>query len=229
MNARLRFGLILGLVSAIGAATACGDGTSTEALTLKSFHRLKTDKDGCSYESEHGAVMGHYDVGLAAQGGGEFAVYLRLVNNLESNEDLDSGRLDTNRVKVDRVEIEFDRAAPWGFLPEKIDVPTGVVVDTAEEYFVPIGAVTQEVAALINERGDVFAKGPVRMRFKAKAFGELFDGTAAESNDLSFGIEVCRNCYGTPCPGMKVQALCSSWAQPDGWSCVEPDDPAEGA
>ena len=226
MSARLRFGCTLALLSAVGVAWACGDANGTEALTLKSFHGLKASKDGCSYSTE-GVVGGLYDVQLATlQGGGDYSLYLELVNNLKSNENQGAGRLNTNQVKVTSVEISFDRSGPWSFLPSSVEIPTGIVVDTGEKAFAPIGAIPTTVAAKMFDRPDVFAKGGVPLRFTAKAKGVLFDGTDAESNDLPFSIDVCSGCF-EPCRGSFPEAACSSNAQPDGWTCGKVS-PGEG-
>lgn len=222
MSARLRFGFTLALLSVVGVAWACGDADGTEALTLKAFHGLKASKDGCSH-TENGIVGGLYDVKLASEGGGDFGIYLELVNNLKSNENLGAGRLNSNQVKVTKVEVSFERTGPWGFLPEKLEIPTGIVVDTGETHFTPIGAIPQSVAEAMFDRPDVFPDGigRVPLRFSAKAFGTLFDGTDATSNDLSFQIDVCRGCLVTCAV---AEAVCSSAAQPDGWACAKSSD-----
>lgn len=223
MSARLRFGFTLALLSLVGAAWACGDATGTEALTLKSFHGLKASKDGCTH-TDNGIVGGRYDVGLATtEGAGDFAIYLQLVNNLKSNENLGAGRLNTNQVKVSDIEVAFDRSGPWSFLPERIKISTGIVVETGEKHFTPIGAIPQKIAAAMYDRPEIFDFRDdvlVPLRFSVKAAGTLFDGTEAESNELDVTIDVCRNCLDV-CGGGPVDAACTSWAQPDGWACAK--------
>ncbi|HWV39371.1 MAG TPA: hypothetical protein VN033_12955 [Vulgatibacter sp.] len=221
MSARVRFGITLALLSAVGAAWACGEATGTEALTLKSFHGLRATKDGC-FHTEQPIVGGIYDVDLAMDGGGDFGIYIQLVNNLKSNENLGAGRLNSNQVKVTEIEIAYDRIGPWDFLPEAVSIPAGIVVETGERHFAPIGAIPQSIATAIHDRPEIFENGFVPLRLWVMAKGELFDGTEAKSNDLAYTIDLCSGCLRPdPCGGGPVEAVCASAAQPDGWACAK--------
>ncbi len=233
MNAYLRGSLLVALLGIASAGVlGCGDGESTEAMTLKGFHGIKAGTDGCVH-TEQPISNSTFDVGLAARGASEFHVYLELINNLKNNESADAGRLNSNQIKVESVEIFFERSEPWAFLPESVSVDAGIVLDTGERHMAPIAAIPQAVAIQILEEGLLRDLGPTKLRFSAKGKGKLFDGTKAASNELSFAVTVCEDCI-NPCGGLVPEAVCmGAGAQLDGFACPgsakEPEPDVDGA
>jgi len=209
--------IVLGLAVA-APLFACGDAMVPEALTLKAFHGLNVSADGC-VQADRPAVKGLFDVEYANLGGGDYFAYLKLTNNLAGNDEPAVGRIDTKGVKVQTIEVTFAREAPWGFLPESLEIRAEAMIDTAEELFLPVGLIPTSVAKLIQAHNDIFAEGPVDLYFTAKAKGKLYDGTDAASNELGFAVSVCDDCM-VPCNGRPVEAVCAgAMSQPDGYAC----------
>ncbi len=145
-----------------------------------------------------------------------YAAFLQVHNYLLNNSDEDSGRLDSNRVVLERFEISYSWEVGDAIIQQPgnenlayladsppLVIPIGGFVGSADDvdkpgkaliglYLIPPdqGQVLQDIPA-----GDELS---VVLGVHVKAFGHTVGGKAVESNSFLFPIYFCRNCHGCP-------------------------------
>ena len=235
----MRTDRIIGLL-AVGAALAlagCGEVESTGFLSLSQVSGIALEEDRCGAPDRTLVPPLVYDAAVGAVWNSDYMLGLWLENNLVANDDTEgtsSGRINTNRVQVQRIVVEFPDREKWNFLPEKVDVGMPFVVDSEAYVGWPTRLLPVEQAKkMIENQASPIAKAgtsaslPIRIR----AEGELLDGTAVESNTFELTLTVCNGSCGLRCPdGFKPVKTCSL-AQPDLHDCeeVKEEKPAAGA
>lgn len=215
----------IGLAATLGGLAACGV-ESSPSFTLAAFHGLKVETDSCTY-TEDLRGGGLFDALVSSQSGSPYVLYLELQNNLASNEDESSHRLNTNKIQLTEIEVSYQNEGAWSFLPKKTRIPAGAVIDTNGSLFISVGAMDKAFADLALTGKDGVASpigGPndsseLLLTFKAK--GRMGDGTDIESNELDYTVSICNGCMMPMC---NVEAACAL-AQPDGIKCAEETAP----
>lgn len=227
---------IIGLAAAALASAlgGCGDVEETGVLSLTQVSRISIEEDGCGAPDKELVPLLAYDAGVGMLTNSEYLLGLWLSNSLVANDDLEgaaTGRINTNRIQVQRIEVEFIDRENWGFLPERLEVGMPFVVDSESEIGWPTYLIPLSVAQALVEHPD----SPIRqsnsdwvsLPIRIKAKGELLDGTAVESNSFGLNLTVCNECSGG-CPiGYEAQGC--TIAQPDMYECVEAEteEPAQ--
>lgn len=219
--------IALGTAVVVGILTGCGV-ESYPSLTLTAFHGAIVGEDGGACVNTEVPISGmRFDAGVSAVRGDPFILYLAVSNNLASTEDVDAGRVNTNKVSVTSVEVEYDNSGVWSFLPNGTVIPAGQVIDTDEIYFEPISAIDGKVARLMVEGKDGVASPlvgggvfqPLLMTFRVK--GQLQDGTEVESNALDHTIYVCNDCL-PECEERGLLTSGCSAATAGAYTCIDP-------
>lgn len=220
----MRTDRIVGLLAAVALA-GCGDVETTGFLSLSQVSGIAVEEDGCGAPDKTLVPPLVYDAGTGALTGADYLLGLWLQNSLVANDDTEgtsTGRINTNRIQVQRIVVEFTDRKQWGFLPESEDVGMPFVVDTEAEVGWPTRLIPVELAKsmLEDSASPIAAVGamadlPVRIR----ASGNLLDGTEVESNTFELTLKVCNGCSGG-CPAGSVAKGCSL-AQPDLYECEE--------
>lgn len=211
--------LAAGLAAAL---VGCGDEKETGYLMLSQVSGIAIEDDGCGAPDKKLVPPLSYDAGIGALGA-DYLLGLWIRNDLVANDDTETsvGRINTNRVQVQQIEVEFIDRERWGFLPEVMSVGMPFVVDSEAEVGWPTGLIPAEAARLmiehpespIAQRGSYYASLPVRIR----VVGKLLDGTAVKSNDFQLNLRVCNECLSF-CPEGSEPKVCSI-AQPDLFEC----------
>ncbi len=179
------------------------------------------DASKCSFSSKCDMVNIGYnaiDVGVA---GASLWLFLQVNNQLPNNENLQTGRLNTNDAWVNEYEITFD----VGLSDVTGPVPGGASLVPAGGSTVisilPIDATAAATLATAVPAGaGINIVGHLRLK------GVYADTTAFETGVFDVAIHACSACSGTAptCAAGDYLAVCPpSWAQsPKSFKCVTP-------
>ncbi len=222
----MRKNRIIGLLAAVLAVSVagCGDVESTGFLSLTQVSGLDFEEGDCGAPNKTLVPALAYDAGVGTANGSSYLLGLWLQNSLVANDDTDgtsTGRINTNQIRIKRIEVSFTDRELWGFLDEKIDVSMPFTLDTESEIGWPTDVIPLRYAKDMIEN----PKSPIRQErtgwtslpIRIRAVGELLDGTKVESNEFDLTLSVCNLCSGG-CPEGYEPKGCSN-AQPDLYKC----------
>jgi hypothetical protein len=225
----MRTDRIIGLLTAgaLAALGGCGDVETTGLLSLTQVSGIAMETDGCGAPDKTLVPPLVYDAAVGAAVTRDYLLGLWLENKLVANDDTEgtsSGRINTNRIQVQRIAVEFLDRQRWSFLPERVNVGMPFVVDSEGSVGWPTRLLTAALAKQIVEHPASPIRAPeskAELPIRIWAEGVLLDGTAVESNPFDLTLTVCNGSCGGGCPvGYKVAKECSL-AQPDLYECEE--------